>query len=123
MNFNTSKATRYQPRPDRSHLNWIITDSDWEDKLAATIEDHPAVLSYAKNHNLGFEVPYGTRANHMPCSTVRLDAPRPTVSRGQGLSRPRRHAQERDHARQWIRREQGWAPHGRWGFCRTARGA
>lgn len=82
VNFNTTKATRYQPRPDRSHLNWIITDSDWEDKLAAAIEDHPAVLSCAKNHNLGLDVPYlmeGESRNYRPDFLVRLDAPEPTT--------------------------------------------
>ena len=34
VNFTTSKASRHWPRPDRSHINWIVTDSDWEAKLA-----------------------------------------------------------------------------------------
>ena len=82
VNFNTSKATRYAPRPDKSHLNWIITDSDWEDKLAARIEEHPKVLSYAKNHNLGFEVPYlyeGEPRTYIPDFLIRLDTPEPTT--------------------------------------------
>ena len=45
VNFNTSKSTRYHPRAYKSRLNWIITDSDWEDKLADQIEDHLRVLS------------------------------------------------------------------------------
>ena len=82
VNFTTTKATRYQPRPDRSHVNWIITDSDWEDKLAAKIEQHPRVLSYAKNHNLGLEVPYlreGEGHMYLPDFLIRLDAPEPTT--------------------------------------------
>lgn len=82
VQFNTTVATRYWPRPDRSHLNWIITDSDWEDKLAARIEDHPKVLSYAKNHNLGVEVPYlreGEPHVYRPDFLIRLDAPEPTT--------------------------------------------
>ena len=82
VHFNTSVATRYWPRPDRSHLNWIITDSDWEDKLAARIEDHPKVLAYAKNHNLGFEVPYlkeGEPHVYRPDFLIRLDTSEPTT--------------------------------------------
>ena len=82
VNFNTSKSTRYQPRPDKSHINWIITDSDWEDKLAAQIEDHPRVLSYAKNHNLGLEIPYlveGEPRTYLPDFLIRLDTPEPTT--------------------------------------------
>ncbi len=76
VNFNTTKETRYAPRPDKSHMNWIITDSDWEDKLAAQIEEHPKVASYAKNHNLGFEVPYlleGEPKTYIPDFLIRLD--------------------------------------------------
>ena len=58
VNFNTSKTSRFQPNPAKSHVNWIITDSEWEDQMAALIEDHPQIISYTKNHNLGFEVPY-----------------------------------------------------------------
>jgi type III restriction enzyme len=82
VNFNTSKATRYSPRPDKSHLNWIITDSDWEDKLATCIEEHPKVISYTKNHNLGFEVPYLYEAEprtYIPDFLIRLDTPEPTT--------------------------------------------
>ncbi|WP_369126386.1 BPTD_3080 family restriction endonuclease [Roseovarius nitratireducens] len=82
VNFNTSKATRYHPRPDKSHINWIITDSDWEDKLAAQIEDHPRVLAFAKNHNLGLEIPYlveGEPHTYLPDFLIRLDTPEPTT--------------------------------------------
>lgn len=82
VNFNTSKATRYHPRLDKSHINWIITDSDWEDKLAAQIEEHPRVAAYAKNHNLGFEIPYlveGSPHAYRPDFLIRLDTPEPTT--------------------------------------------
>lgn len=82
VNFNTSKATRYHPRLDKSHINWIITDSDWEDKLAAQIEEHPRVAAYAKNHNLGFEIPYlveGSPRAYRPDFLIRLDTPEPTT--------------------------------------------
>ncbi|MCA1775753.1 MAG: hypothetical protein LC676_09150 [Loktanella sp.] len=76
VNFNTSKSTRYHPRAYKSRLNWIITDSDWEDKLADQIEDHLRVLSYAKNHNLGLEIPYlveGEPRTYLPNFLIRLD--------------------------------------------------
>jgi len=82
VNFNTSKASRYWPRPDRSHINWIVTDSDWEAKLARLIEDHPKVAAYAKNQNLGFEVPYlveGEPRRYLPDFLVRLDTETPTT--------------------------------------------
>jgi len=76
VNFTTSKTDRWQPRPDRSQINWIILDSDWEAQLAQAIEDHPRVAAYAKNHNLGFEIPYlhdGEPRRYRPDYLVRLD--------------------------------------------------
>jgi type III restriction enzyme len=58
VNFNTSKKTRWQTRPDRCHINWVITDSDWEAELCRIVESHPRVRAYVKNHSLGFEAPY-----------------------------------------------------------------
>ncbi|SDL48234.1 BPTD_3080 family restriction endonuclease [Aliiruegeria lutimaris] len=76
VNFNTTKADRYWPKPDRSHVNWILLDSDWEGQLAQILDDHPRVLAYAKNHNLGLEVPYlcsGEPRTYLPDFLVRID--------------------------------------------------
>ena len=56
VNFVTSKepwATN-----EKSHINYVISDSNWELKFASAVQDHPQVISYVKNHSLGFEVPY-----------------------------------------------------------------
>ncbi len=58
VNFNTSKTDRWQTSPNRCHINWVILDSDWEAELCRVVESHPRVQAYAKNHNLGFEIPY-----------------------------------------------------------------
>jgi type III restriction enzyme len=58
VNFTTSKTERWQTKPDRCHINWVILDSDWEAEFCRVAESHPRVTSYVKNHNLGFEVPY-----------------------------------------------------------------
>ncbi|MFQ8433837.1 BPTD_3080 family restriction endonuclease [Amaricoccus sp. W119] len=76
VGFTTSQPDRYDPRADRSHVNWIVLDSGWEAQLAQAIEDHPRVRAYAKNHNLGFEVPYlyeGAPRRYLPDYLVRLD--------------------------------------------------
>jgi type III restriction enzyme len=36
----------------------VILDSNWESEFCRVVESHPRVRSYAKNHNLGLEVPY-----------------------------------------------------------------
>lgn len=78
VNFTTSKAGRHTPRADRSHLNYIVTDSDWEAKFAQLLDEHPDVLAYTKNQNLGLTVPYseqGEARNYLPDFLVRVRTP------------------------------------------------
>jgi type III restriction enzyme len=58
VNFNTSKETRWETDARRCHVNWVVTDSDWEAEFCRVAEGHPRVRAYVKNHGLGFEVPY-----------------------------------------------------------------
>ena len=58
VNFNTSKQTLWQTSVRHSHVNWAVCDSDWEAEFCRLVESHPRVSAYAKNHGLGFEVPY-----------------------------------------------------------------
>ena len=58
VRFNTSKTLRWETSSGRSHINWIILDSDWEGEFCRVAEAHPKVRAYVKNHNLGLEVPY-----------------------------------------------------------------
>ncbi|MBC6443294.1 MAG: DEAD/DEAH box helicase family protein [Rhodobacteraceae bacterium] len=82
VRFNTSATSRWHPCPNKSHLNRIITDSIWEQQLARCIEQHPKVRAYAKNHNLGFEVPYlcaGSPRMYRPDFLLRLNTPEPAT--------------------------------------------
>ena len=58
VKFNTSRSDRWQTDARRCHINWVILDSDWEAEFCRVAESHPRVNAYAKNHNLGLEVPY-----------------------------------------------------------------
>ncbi|MCK6450788.1 MAG: DEAD/DEAH box helicase family protein, partial [Alphaproteobacteria bacterium] len=60
VRFNTSKTDRWDTSgpPIKSHINWIVLDSDWEAEFCRVAESHPRVHAYVKNHNLGLEVPY-----------------------------------------------------------------
>jgi len=81
VRFSTS-APYTQPHSDKSHLNYIITDSSWEVQLTHCIEAHPKVRAYAKNHNLGFEVPYLSEGHprlYRPDFLIRLDTTRPAT--------------------------------------------
>lgn len=76
VNFTTSKALRWQTAPHRSHVNWVVCDSDWEAEFCRVAEAHPRVLAYVKNQGLGFEVPYllgSTPHRYRPDFLLRID--------------------------------------------------
>ena len=59
VRFTTSRTDRWETDPPpKSHVNWVILDSDWEAEFCRVVEAHPRVVAYTKNHDLGFEVPY-----------------------------------------------------------------
>ena len=58
VNFTTSKPRRYETSEHKSHINYVIGDSDWELDMAKALENSPRVLAYVKNQSLRFEVPY-----------------------------------------------------------------
>ena len=76
VNFTTSKALRWQTAPNRSHVNWVVCDSDWEAEFCRVAEAHRRVLAYVKNQGLGFEVPYllgSTPHRYRPDFLLRID--------------------------------------------------
>jgi type III restriction enzyme len=76
VNFTTSKPLRWQTAPHRSHVNWVVCDSDWEAEFCRVAEAHPRVLAYVKNQGLGFEVPYllgSTSHRYRPDFLLRID--------------------------------------------------
>jgi type III restriction enzyme len=58
VRFNTSRELRWETSADSCHINWVVLDSDWEGEFCRVAESHAQVRAYAKNHNLGLEVPY-----------------------------------------------------------------
>jgi type III restriction enzyme len=75
VNFTTSK-TVWTTDPRRCHINYVVCDSDWEAEFCRVMEAHPRVLAYAKNQNLGFEVPYrsrGTMRRYFPDFIMLVD--------------------------------------------------
>ena len=61
---------------DKSHINYVVLDSDWEAEFARVAEQHPNVISYVKNQGLGLEIPYkdgSTARDYVPDFIVRLD--------------------------------------------------
>jgi type III restriction enzyme len=82
VRFNTSKTDRWDTKgpPPKSHINWVVLDSDWEAEFCRVAEAHPKVVAYVKNHNLGLEVPYryaSEMRKYLPDFIVLVDDGRP----------------------------------------------
>lgn len=76
VSFITTKTTMYETGPTRSHVNYVVCDSDWEAELARVVEAHPKVIAYVKNQGLGLEVPYRDGPNqkrYIPDFIVQVD--------------------------------------------------
>ena len=58
VQFPTARKDRWTTDANRCHINYVILDSGWEGEFCRVAESHPKVIAYAKNTNLGFEVPY-----------------------------------------------------------------
>lgn len=66
---------------DKSHINYVVCDSDWEAEFARVAEQHSRVLSYVKNQGLGLEIPYkdgSTARRYLPDFIVQIDDGRET---------------------------------------------
>ena len=76
VRFDTSKAVLFATRHDRSHVNYVVCDSDWEAEFCRAAEANSRVRVYVKNQGLGFEVPYvlgSTPKKYLPDFIVWID--------------------------------------------------
>lgn len=82
VDFDTTRPV-YSTRPDKCHISHVVADTiSWEQKMASSIEDMDEVISYAKNYNLGFSIPYimnGEEKNYYPDFIVRMKTPSPSA--------------------------------------------
>jgi len=87
VDFDTTRPV-YSTRPDKCHISHVVADTiSWEQKMASSIEDMDEVISYAKNYNLGFSIPYtmnGEEKNYYPDFIVRIKTPSPLAGEGGG---------------------------------------
>ncbi len=84
MDFDTTRQT-FSTAPDRCHISHVVLDSNWEAKLAETLEEMDEVVCYTKNQGLGFTIPYtlnGEEHGYMPDYIVRVKLPSPVVDGG-----------------------------------------
>jgi len=73
VDFWTSKKVK---EIVKSHLNYVVQDSKWEQSAAFHLDTHPRVVAFVKNQGLGFAIPYlhdGRQHSYIPDFIVRLD--------------------------------------------------
>ena len=74
VDFWTSKKVR---DVQKSHLNYVVQDSRWEQSAAYHLDAHPSVAAFVKNQGLGFAIPYlhnGQQHNYIPDFIVRFES-------------------------------------------------
>lgn len=60
----------------KSHVNYAVMDSKWEEEFCDLAEKHEKVVAYVKNYSLGFTVPYsmgGEQHDYLPDFIVLVD--------------------------------------------------
>ncbi len=60
---------------EKSHINYVVMDSDWEGICAKTLEEIETIECYVKNQFLGFAIPYtkdGADRQYFPDFIVRV---------------------------------------------------
>lgn len=124
VGFMTSKDL-YTTDPNKSHVNYVVCDSDWEAEFARAAECHPRVVSYVKNQGLGLEVPYkdGSSARvYLPDFIVRVDDGRGAndllniVVEVKGYRRENVKLKSETMKQQWTRGVNNLGTFGRWSF-------
>lgn len=107
----------------------MILDSDWEAEFCRVAEAHPRVLAYAKNHGLGFEVPYrlgGVPRQYRPDFIVRIndkggddgpEDPLNLVVEIKGVRGEDAIVKAETMRTQWVPGVNALGSHGRWAFA------
>ena len=125
VNFNTSKRLRWKTAHDKCHVNWCILDSDWEVEFCRVIESHSGVISYVKNHGLGFEVLYrmgSTVRRYLPDFIVVMDDgngpddPLHVVVEVKGFRREDAKEKKATMETYWVPGVNNLKEYGRWAF-------
>ena len=125
VDFDTTRPV-WATAPEKCHVNFVVADTtSWEQKLAQTLEEMPAVLRYVKNHNLGFAIPYivaGQEHAYLPDFIAHLDDgrgpddPLQLILEVTGQKRPDKEAKVATARYLWAPAVNNHGGYGRWAF-------
>jgi type III restriction enzyme len=124
VDFDTTRPV-WVTDEDKCHISHVVCDTDsWEQKMAQQLEEMDEVESYAKNHNLGFTIPYtyeGVAHQYIPDFLVRFKAaegeePLDLIIEVSGEPRPEKAAKVETARSLWVPAVNNDGRFGRWGF-------
>ena len=115
VDFWTSKTVK---EIEKSHLNYVVQDSKWEQSAAYHLDTHSAVTAFVKNQGLGFAIPYlhnEQQHSYIPDFIVRLDNGIHLILEPKGhddLAEVKAQAAER-----WVRAVNADGTYGEWRYA------
>ncbi|MEK7996157.1 MAG: restriction endonuclease subunit R, partial [Planctomycetota bacterium] len=122
VDFDTTRPV-YATRPDRCHISHVVADTgSWEQKLAQSLETMDEVLSYFKNQNVGFAIPYtlnGEEHSYLPDFLARVNTPCGVVNlilEVTGETRTEKQAKVATAKTLWVPAVNNHGAFGRWAF-------
>jgi len=99
-------VTRKEPfSVSKSHVNYVVPDSQWERIAAYALDNHPAVHSFVKNSGLGFAIPYihaGQGHDYLPDFIVRLEHDAPSFVIVETKGHDDRLQEKQNAAERWV---------------------
>jgi type III restriction enzyme len=101
---------------NRSHINLCVADSTWEAQAAHELDHNAAVLAWAKNEHLGFEVIYmfeGAFHKYRPDYLVRLKNDSTLVAEIKGEDSEKDQTKRR-YLDEWVRAVNAHGGFGKW---------
>ena len=124
VSFTTTKDVR-ETDPRKCHINYVVSDSEWEKEFARVAENHPKVLAYVKNQGLGFAVPYkdgDTAREYNPDFIVQVDDgrgaddPLNIIVEIKGFKNEQVKLKKETTKEKWVPRVNALGAYGRWVF-------
>ncbi len=124
VSFTTSKDVR-ETDPRKCHVNYVVSDSDWEAEFARVAENHLKVLSYVKNQGLGFTVPYkdgDVAREYVPDFIVQVDDgdgsddPLNLIIEIKGMKNEQVKLKKETVTEKWVPGVNALGAYGRWAF-------
>lgn len=113
-------VTRREPfAVNKSHVNYVVPDSQWERIAAYALDNHPAVLSFVKNSGLGFSIPYvhgGQGHDYLPDFIVRLTGKIPLYIIVETKGHDERLDEKRSAAERWVNAVNTDGRYGHWSY-------